>query len=53
MKIEIEDDYEDVRAELIAEARFERRRAAAYLAHPDPRDPEYPHEYETEEYDDD
>lgn len=42
------DDYDDIRAELLAEARWERRRMAAYLAHPDQRDPEYPHEYEQE-----
>ena len=48
-----DDDYNDVRAELMAEVRFERRRMAAYLAHPDPRDPDYPHEYEREDEHDD
>lgn len=45
------DDYADVRAELLAEARFERRIAAAYAAHPCPRDPDYPHEYEDDDDD--
>lgn len=44
-----DDDYDDIRAELLAEARWERRRMAAYLAHPDP---DYPHEYEQETEDD-
>jgi hypothetical protein len=44
-------DYDDVRAELRAEIQRERR-MAAYLAHPDPRDPDYPHEYEREDDDD-
>lgn len=45
----MDEDAADTIAELRAEARWERRRAAAYLAHPDPRDPEYPHEYEQED----
>ena len=52
MPYDVDDEYDDVKAELLAEQRFERRRAAAYAANPDPRDPDYPHEYEQEETDD-
>ena len=45
----MDEDAADTIAELRAVARFERRRMLAYLAHPDPRDPDYPHEYEQED----
>lgn len=43
-----EDGEEADRAELRAEGRAERRRAAALLAHPDPRDPDWPGHWEAE-----
>ena len=38
---EVIEDY-DVRAELLAEARAEKRWRDRLAAHPDPRDPEWP-----------
>jgi hypothetical protein len=43
------DDIDDVRAELMAEDRLERQRRNRLIAHPDPRDPDYPHEHEQED----
>ena len=47
------EDIEDVRDELLAEARWEKRKRNRFLAHPDPRDPDYPEEYDDPEYEDD
>lgn len=47
------DDLEDLRAEAQAHRLHEARRRARFLAHPNPRDPDYPGDFEDETTDED
>lgn len=42
MKPRFYGEFDDYDSSLIEETRRERMRAAALMAHPDPRDPDYP-----------